>query len=244
MQNNLNFVQRHLDRLTDFCGFDFFCASDELKNTDHLCKEVEDKVRNVKGFHKAVWEHPIEFGLYRLALFAIVKSLKPMNVVETGVLHGFTTMLILEAMNQNSVGQLISVDLPSPYGAPPANVDGYNDTLPMGCSSGWIVPKRLRSNWNLVVGSSRLELPKLNFDGDLDLFIHDSDHTYENMMFEFSFAWNELRPGGVLVVDNIESNNALPDFSTTVERPVMYLPSDPTFGAENAVKARVGIMIK
>lgn len=43
------------------------------------------------------------------------------------------------------------------------------------------------------------------------LFFHDSDHTFENMYFEFNWAWNVLKVE-ILVADDIDMNNAYSRF--------------------------------
>ena len=43
------------------------------------------------------------------------------------------------------------------------------------------------------------------------VWFHDSDHTYENMAFEFSFAWDDLKVD-YLVSDDIQLNSAFYDF--------------------------------
>jgi len=48
-------------------------------------------------------------------------------------------------------------------------------------------------------------LPKLLATlGSIDLFIHDSLHTERNLRFEMERAWQALRPGGVLLCDDID----------------------------------------
>ena len=46
----------------------------------------------------------------------------------------------------------------------------------------------------------------------IDFFMHDSEHTYECMSFEFDSAFKVLNEGGVIVTDNITSNNSFNDF--------------------------------
>ena len=43
------------------------------------------------------------------------------------------------------------------------------------------------------------------------LFFHDSDHSYENMAFEFDFAWNVLLVE-TIISDDIDGNTAFEDF--------------------------------
>jgi hypothetical protein len=43
------------------------------------------------------------------------------------------------------------------------------------------------------------------------MFFHDSDHTFENMFFEFNWAWNVLKVK-ILVADDIDMNPAFSEF--------------------------------
>ncbi len=59
--------------------------------------------------------------------------------------------------------------------------------------------------------------PKLLTEsGEVDLFIHDSEHTYQNMMFEFHTVWPYLRKGGLLLSDDIDWNQAFKEFADKV----------------------------
>jgi predicted O-methyltransferase YrrM len=43
---------------------------------------------------------------------------------------------------------------------------------------------------------------------NVDLFLHDSLHTYRNMRREFEAVWPRLRTGGVILADDVERNCA------------------------------------
>ena len=51
----------------------------------------------------------------------------------------------------------------------------------------------------------------LNLKRDPLIFFHDSDHSYENMFFEFQWAWNNLQ-AEVIISDDIDGNDAFFDF--------------------------------
>lgn len=128
--------------------------------------------------------------------YSVVRALQPDAVVETGVCYGVTSSYLLKALDTNGRGVLHSIDLP------PLGKDGDRFV-------GWLIPSELRSRWNLHRGASRRLLqPLLGLVRPLDLFIHDSLHTYGNMRDEFALAWPALRPGGVLISDDIEGNAA------------------------------------
>jgi Methyltransferase domain len=138
------------------------------------------------------------------AIFCLTRHLRPRNVVETGVLHGVTSRFILEALERNGVGHLSSVDLP------PLEHD-YQDL------TGMAVGDRFQTRWSLHKGSSRRLLPGiLSKLGQIDLFVHDSMHSEHNVRFELETAWAALRPGGAMVVDDIDGNWGFRSFTQTL----------------------------
>jgi hypothetical protein len=69
------------------------------------------------------------------------------------------------------------------------------------------IPKELRDRWVLVQGASRRRLPGLLRErGSIDLFVHDSQHSTRNVHWELTTSWRALRPGGFVVVDDVEHN--------------------------------------
>jgi hypothetical protein len=125
-------------------------------------------------------------------------------VVETGVARGITTRFILEGLERNGEGHLWSVDLP------PLRQGGLPE------ESGSAVPECCRARWTYIKGSSRRRLPGLLAELDqIDLFVHDSMHTARNVRFELDHAWDSLRPGGALLVDDVDHNDAFHSFTAT-----------------------------
>jgi predicted O-methyltransferase YrrM len=137
-------------------------------------------------------------------LYAVVRATKPRVIVETGVASGISSTHILRALAANGTGTLHSIDLP--------NVQ-RGSGLPQGRTSGWIVPDSLRRRWKLYIGDTRELLPKLLGTLDhVDLFLHDSDHSYEAMLFEFEQAFPKLEYGGLLMSDDVHLHSAWDDF--------------------------------
>ena len=65
-----------------------------------------------------------------------------------------------------------------------------------------------------MLGDTKELLPKtLTSLGAVNAFLHDSDHSYENMMFEFEAAWPKILTGGFLVSDDVKWNDAFIDFA-------------------------------
>ena len=143
--------------------------------------------------------------------------------VETGVCNGVSTAFLLLALERNGDGELYSIDLPEIAGEEYEQGtfwDGKGGAvIPPGKEPGWMVPPDLRRRWRLVLGRSQDELPPLlERVGEIDFFMHDSEHSYECMGFEFDAAWGSLRPGGALVADDVTVNSAWEEFAARVAR--------------------------
>jgi predicted O-methyltransferase YrrM len=124
------------------------------------------------------------------------RLLEPAVVVETGVAYGVSSAFILKALGENGRGVLHSVDLP------PLR-QRYDEFW------GIVVDEMLKTHWSIHRGSSERVLPGLLEEvGIVDLFLHDSLHTYRNMRREFETVWPCLRAGGVILADDVERNRA------------------------------------
>ena len=140
-----------------------------------------------------------------LIQYAVVRALAPRVVVETGVANGVSSAYILLALNRNATGSLHSIEI------------GDSTLLPPGRGVGWVVPEWLRNRWTLHIGDTKWKLPEVLKDvGDVDIFIHDSLHTYEHMWLEFQLAYPHLKPGSVLLADDALWNSAFAEFANTV----------------------------
>lgn len=165
-------------------------------------------------------------------LYIIVRIVKPLNVVETGVSRGVSSSYILQALEDNGKGELHSIDLPklSEKGQLKPEEEQIADSLPEKRESGWIIPQKLRKRWHLILGRSSDKLvPLLKKLGQVDIFLHDNLHTYDNMLWEYKTVWPFLRKGGVLLSHDVSENNAFPDFCGSVGRRCVYITAN--FGA-------------
>lgn len=172
-------------------------------------------------------------------LYSIVKSSMPTNIIETGVATGYSTSLILMALNENNYGLLNSIDYPNYQSIlekilRDLNCKGLARTLltfdglksvagyilksnyyhiPKGKKSGWVIPTELKDRWGLHIGiSEKLLLNVINKVGSIELFFHDSDHSKSNMLFEFDTIWPHLKENGIIVSDDINLNDAFKEF--------------------------------
>ena len=193
------FVYSEFKTIEDYFGLPQF-TTEALDNYSHI-KYLRQKV--VKSVGNGVC------GALQLesavALYAFVRNVKPKLVIETGVASGFSSTVILEAMEKNGTGKLISIDLPNYY-----NKRGFRDEggafdrvyTPKEFGVGWLVTNKLKHRWRLKLGYSKVILPKIKETPDI--FLHDSDHSYINMSFELQWA----KRARYVLSDDITRNTA------------------------------------
>jgi len=144
------------------------------------------------------------------AIWCLVCHLRPQRVVETGVAHGITSRVVLEALERAGAGHLWSIDLPA-----------MDPTLHGAIAVA--VPERLRGGWTYIAGTSRRHLPGLLAQlRRIDMFIHDSSHTRRNMLFELRQAWPALDRGAI-VADDVNQSAAFADFVAAVAPDATYV---------------------
>jgi predicted O-methyltransferase YrrM len=178
-------------------------------STDYLESDgLESLERHIEEKSVSLLQPGVPYGLSingtrtlgRLCYIAC-RSMRPNVVLETGVAYGVSSAYVLQALAENGGGHLHSVDLP-PLGA---------ETF-----SGYLVPAELRNRWSLNFGSSKKILPKIVSQiKPLDIFIHDSLHTYAHMKWEFEVARPAVRHGGLIISDDIEGNRAFEELIAT-----------------------------
>lgn len=129
-------------------------------------------------------------------LFHLVRAHRPNVVVETGIANGRSSAIILAAMDINSAGTLHSIDVNHDVGAL------VPDQHPR-----WV--KHIRD------GSSEALVDVLENTGPVDIFIHDSDHSYQAQLVEFEIADRYGSSRFLLASDDVNWSYAFLDHCTT-----------------------------
>lgn len=153
-----------------------------------------------------------DFTLARLC-YLVCRAMTPAIVLETGVAYGVTSAFILQALTVNGHGLLHSIDRP-PFGPQADQIVGI------------LIPPALKRCWQLHRGTSKRILPRLLSQlGQVDVFLHDSRHTYRNMRRELLTVSPYLPPRAVVMADDVDRNAAFsewvaqaqPAFSATIQ---------------------------
>lgn len=182
----------------------------ELHGSTEFLAEINTLIAPVAEFKNVQFDSVERMRAYRCFLYLAARVRQPDLVVETGVHNGMGSAFILLALKHNRHGELISIDLPN---VDDRILDQGTNPLPVGRAPGWCIPDSLRDRHSLLLGKAELLLPEaLAKRKQVDLFVHDSDHSYSHIMFEMGLVWAYLSHKGYAIVDNIEQNNAFEDF--------------------------------
>lgn len=150
------------------------------------------------------------------------------NVLETGVAYGWSSLAILLALRDHAVGRLISTNL---------QYREYEDDTWVGCA----VPDSLRDQWHVIYKADVEAIPEAlaEFDeGRIDLCHYDSNKSYGGRMDSYAQLWTALKPGGLLVSDDIQDNLAFFHFCKKADVRPIVTPAD----ASNGTTKYVGIL--
>lgn len=168
-------------------------------------------------------EYPPDFATENSTsffLYSIVRIVKPMNIVETGVANGHSSFFILNALLKNQSGTLHSFDVSKNVGK--------------------LIAEDEKKRWDLNI--LPLERKKSVFRDTMkkfvkiDMFVHDSNHFYYWQMLEYRTAWQVLKDGGLLLSDDVDSSYAYLDYCKEISiKPIFISDSRKMFGA--AVKS-------
>jgi predicted O-methyltransferase YrrM len=129
---------------------------------------------------------------YQAELAAVIRAERPLVMIETGVESGYSTEHFLTAMDAVDTGLLWSCD-PAP--------SGFYDAYPIK-----------HPRFTFMREPSYTALDKIfNVTKRVDLFLHDSDHSFKCQTWEYEWAWEHVRPGGIIASDDIGWSDTTPD---------------------------------
>jgi predicted O-methyltransferase YrrM len=169
-----------------------FCESVLDARRSDFTKEMESRLQTFGS--------KSSMGIFDSAvLMALVRKFAPTICVETGGNLGMSSSFILQGMREAGVktGKLYSVEV--------------DPKIPAGA----MIPDRLRSGFQPLIGDVKQFMKKQVFPDQIDFFLHDSSHRYKYQYLEFQFFWKKLKPTGVLVSHDVNFNASFVDFVST-----------------------------
>lgn len=194
---------------------DFWDYFEERNVSPSLVKGYLEEGKEVVSYERAKIKNGRYWQISKdevRSMYAIICSRKPDIVIETGMGPGVSTTAILWAMK--GAGKLISIDPGVPYGRGDREI-------------GFVIPNRLKSNLEHVKGLSTAKLkPVLASLSKVDVFFHDSDHSYENVIFELKSVWPKVKGDPCILIDNYDWSDAPVDFAKEKNLKVRNIADD------------------
>ena len=132
-------------------------------------------------------------------LYGLTRWLRPTVIVESGGYVGMSSAFILKALADENL----------------ATAKLYSVEWDHECEQGALIPDELRpASGGFVPMRGRLEdfLKRNELPSSVDMFLHDSSHSYKHMLWEFRQFWPRLRDGGLLVSHDVQMNAAFTNF--------------------------------
>jgi len=140
----------------------------------------------------------------RLGWYAIVRAAQPETVVETGTALGLGSCVLAAAVLRNGHGRVTTIDV-----EPEA---GYF----IGGQWGSVIDRRVGSSVELLADV-----------GPVDLFLHDSLHTYDYEASELAAVEPNLSADAVVLSDNAHHSAALSDWAERTGRRYLFFREQP-----------------
>lgn len=217
----------------------------ELLDDRNFINELNEQITWCRQyFRKGIFRHETIdtvdwFAIQRIMLYILVRLYRPTLCLETGVFYGGTTSFILNALRRNNHGALISIDLPRAGNddSPKHHQVGDSEDIPAGLDIGFIIHPAQKERWTLVRGSSLAEIPRIH--ETIDMYNHDSDHSFNFVKKEMELVLPKLSPGAVIMADDLDWSNGF--YSVCVEKKLY--PLIITDNGKSGLKARTGIVM-
>lgn len=169
----------------------------DIEVSDELSRLADERVAELE---RRTAEHallfPQRFAVERESarfLYLLTRTIRPELMVETGVANGASTFLVLTAMEENGVGRLVSTDITADVGSLLTEAE------------------RASGRWDLRVIAPDGFPAVASAVGAVDVFLHDSDHSYANVHGEVTAIWQHVRPGGFVIADDGELSFGMVD---------------------------------
>jgi hypothetical protein len=172
-------------------------VTNQKKITEEILGILSKKIISFQGYNKKykikdVTSSKAVSETRLRVLAACIVGIHPNIVIETGTQHGVSATVISEVLSFYKINsEFITFDLKENYLLEPS-IKNYRH----------ILKSPVRRNFKELT----LDLAR----GKI-IFFHDSDHSYENMKFEFSWAWDALK-ASIIIADDIDNNEAFVKF--------------------------------
>ncbi len=170
---------------------------DDSNLAEHLARRLSSNPRRRICAREPHWAR-------RSGWYALVRAVQPEHVVETGTHLGLGSCVLAAALLRNGHGRLTTIDVD--------RAAGYLIGEPWAS----VVDRRTGSSVDLL-----RSLP------EVDIFLHDSLHTYDYESQELAAVESKLRAGALVLSDNAHESSALSDWAERTGRRYLFFKEQP-----------------
>lgn len=172
----------------------------ELHADEELRSHIE--LATQRSDRRRLADREVRYGR-RAGWYALTRALRPSLVVETGTDKGLGSCVFAAALLRNGRGRLLTIDV--------------------NPESGYLIHGPYAGVVQRALGDSVTVLRGMN--EPVDLFLHDSWHTFQHEMAELSAVY--LAPGAVILSDNVHASDALSVFARKTGRRFLFFREEP-----------------
>ena len=145
----------------------------------------------------------------RVGWYALARALRPKTIIETGVDKGLGACVLTAALKRN-------------------NEEGYEGRyygIDINPKAGYLLSGDYANYGCILYGDSIEVLNK--FNGNIDLFINDSDHSENYEANEYKTIADKLSKSAVILGDNSHCTDKLLEFSLEQNRQFVFFQETP-----------------
>ena len=178
----------------------------ELEDDDELRNHISTEAMQSKLAF--LTDKDVKFGR-RIGWYAIARALKPGTIIETGVDKGLGACVLTAALKRNKE----------------EGFEGRYYGTDINPEAGFLFSGHYADYGSIIYGDS-IETLK-NFEGTIDLFINDSDHSAEYEAEEYKIIADKLSEHAIIIGDNSDSTDKLLNFSLETKRHFLFFQERP-----------------
>lgn len=179
---------------------------DELDNDEALRDHIWTTTQQSKVRFRI--DKDFRYGR-RIGWYAVTRALKPKVVIETGIDKGLGACLLAAALIRNE-----QEGHPGRYYGTDINPE-----------AGYLFKGKYAEQGEILYGDSIASLAR--FEGAVDLFINDSDHSAKYEAREYETIAPKLAENAVLLGDNAHCSDSLMDFALATGRSFVFYSEKP-----------------
>jgi predicted O-methyltransferase YrrM len=174
----------------------------ELDADQELRRHIEQAT--LESARRGLADRDVRYGR-RVGWYALTRALRPQHVVETGTDKGSGSCVFAAALLRNETGRLTTIDVKP--------------------DSGYLISGPYAEVIDRLVDDSVNALR--NDRAPVDLFLHDSWHTFEHEIAELGAVAPRLTDRALVLTDNAHASDALLRWSESTGRRFLFFAEQP-----------------